>query len=80
MAEPIGPLPQPVPSQPMLPKAVPNVPVLSKQMQDQVLTLADHFQKVLDDPTLAMQRSFLNEFANNASDLNRTVDQALLVR
>jgi hypothetical protein len=79
MAEPISPLPQPTPAHPV-PKALPNVPALSKQMQDQVMTLADQLQKVLDDPSLATQRSFLNEFASNVSHLNRTVDQALLVR
>ncbi len=79
MAEPIGPLPQPAPAH-GAPQALPNVPVLSRQMQDQVMTLADELQKILDDPTLATQRSFLSEFASNASHLNRTVDQALLVR
>lgn len=79
MAEPIRSVPQPTPAYPS-PKAPPNVPALSKQMQDQVLKLADHLQKVLDDPTLASQQSFLKEFAYNVSHLNRTIDQALLVR
>jgi hypothetical protein len=79
MAEPIGPLPQPTPLYPG-PKAPPNVVALSKQMHDQALKLADQLQKVLEDPTLAAQQSFLKEFASNASHLNRTVDQALLVR
>jgi hypothetical protein len=79
MAEPIGPLPEPFPSQ-LMPKVVPNVSALSKQMQDQVLTLADHLQKVLDDPAVATQRSFLNEFVSNVANLSRTVDQAISVR
>lgn len=75
MVEPIGPIPYQAMS-----KETPNVPALSQQMQDQVLTLADHLQKVFEDPTLTTQRSFLNEFASNVSNLNRTVDQAFLVR
>lgn len=78
MAESVGPLPPPSP-QPV-PGGSPNVPVLSKQMQDQVLTMADHLQKVLDDPSLSTQQSFLNEFVSNASNLNRTVDQAVQIR
>ncbi len=79
MAEPVRPFPQPTPAHPV-PKALPNVPALSKQMQDQVLTLASQLQKILDDPTLTTQQTFLNGFASNTSHLNRTVDQALLVR
>jgi hypothetical protein len=79
MAEPISPIPQPFPSHPM-PEAYANVPALSQQMRNQVSALADHLQKILDDPTLATQQTFLNEFVNNVSRLNRTVDQALLVR
>jgi len=79
MAESISPIPQPPPSHPAL-RSAPNVPALSKQMRDQVLNLADHLQKIMDDPTLATQQSFLNEFASNASNLDRTVDQAILVR
>jgi hypothetical protein len=78
MVEPIGPLPHPTPL--FGPKAPSNVVALSKQMHDQALKLADQLQKVLEDPTLASQQPFLKEFASNVSHLNRTVDQALLVR
>ncbi len=73
MTEPIRPLSQPAPQQ------SPNIPVLSRQMQAQVMTLADHLQKVMADPSLATESGFLNEFASNASHLNHTVDQAILV-
>ena len=79
MAESISPIPQPPPAHPTQSSA-PNVPALSKQMRDQVLTLADHLQKIMDDPTLASEHSFLNEFASNVSNLDRTVDQSMLLR
>lgn len=79
MPEPIAPLPPQPPSHPGL-NVTSNVPALSKQMQDQVLGLADHLQKIMDDPTLATQQSFLNAFASNASNLCQTVDQAIRVR
>ena len=74
MSEPISPISQPTPQQ------SPNIPALSRQMQSQVMALADHLQKVMEDPSLATQSSFLNEFASNASHLNHTVEQAILVR
>jgi hypothetical protein len=79
MAEPIRSIPEPTPTH-FEPKTAPNVPALSKQMYDQVLTLADQLQKILDDSTLVKQQSFLNEVASNTARLNQTVDQALLVR
>jgi hypothetical protein len=78
MAEPVGPLSQPL--QPQQTSQILNVPALSRQMQDQVLTLADHLQKVKDDPTLSTHQPFLNEFVDNASHLSQTVNQAILVR
>ncbi len=79
MAESIGPLSQPLPPE-QKGGAVPNVPLLSKQMQEQVLSLADQLQKVLEDPTLATQKTFLDEFAHHGTHLNQIVDQAILLR
>jgi hypothetical protein len=79
VAEPVGPIPEPLPAQQTL-KLVPNVPILSKQMHDQVLILADQLQRLLDDPSLAAQQQFLSEFIKNTSSLNQTVDQAILLR
>jgi hypothetical protein len=75
----ISPLPQPFSPEPM-PKGVPNVHLLANQMQDGVLTLADQLQKILEDPTLAAQKTFLDEFAHNSTALSQTVDQAILLR
>lgn len=77
MSHPIGPLTPPPSSQP---SDTPDVPLLSKQMQDQVLAMADQLQKVLDDPSLADQKTFLNDFVHNANQLNQTVEQALRLR
>lgn len=79
MSHPIGPH-TPPPSPHPHPGSVPNVTALSQEMQKQVLTLADQLQKVLDDPSLTTQKTFLSEFAHNATTLNQTVEQALLVR
>jgi hypothetical protein len=75
MTEPIG-----SPSQLPPPQQTPSVITVSQQMQDQVIALADHLQKILADPTLASQSSFLSAFANNVSNLNQTTHQALLLR
>lgn len=69
MAEPIGPIFQPIPSL----QGEPNVPVLSKQMKEQVLMMADHLQKLKEDQSLAFNPFFLGEFVNNALKLNQTV-------
>jgi len=57
-----------------------NVPLLSKQMQAQVLEFADHLQKIMVDPSLSAQEPFLQEFLANATHLNQTVEQAILLR
>lgn len=57
-----------------------NVPLLSKQMQSQVSGLAELLQKVLDDPSLSTEGSFLQKFTENVNQLNKTVEQAALVR
>ena len=58
----------------------PNVPLLSGQMQAQVLEFADHLQKILQDPSLSAQASFLEEFRVNVNHLNQTVEQAMRLR
>ncbi len=77
MTEPIGPS-----SAPMQPAAsqAPNVPLLSKQMQSQALLLANQLQKILEEPSLSTQASFLQEVAGNGQKLNETIEQANLVR
>ncbi len=77
MSHPIGPL-TPPPHPPS--GAETNVPLLSKQMQEQVLAMADQLQKVLDDPSLTGQKSFLDDFAKNAAKLQQTVEQAMKVK
>lgn len=59
---------------------IPNVPVLSKQMQSQTMALAEQLQKILDDPSLSTQQSFLNEVTANGTQLSHTVEQAILIR
>jgi hypothetical protein len=77
MSDAIGPsLP---PSQPA-PAATTNVPVLAKQMQTQVLTMADHLQKILEDPSLSEQPTFLQKMSEDGSHLNQTVEQATQMR
>jgi hypothetical protein len=76
MVEHIGPVSQPLHSH----KAGPDVPVLAKHMKEQVSTMADQLQKLMEDPSLASHSSFLDEFAKNASKLNKTVDQASTLR
>lgn len=76
MPEPIGPI-----SQPFTPmQAGADVPVLAKQMKEQVTSMADQLQKLMEDPSLASHSSFLDEFVKNASKLNQTVDQANTLR
>ena len=58
----------------------PNVPLLSGQMQTQVLEFADHLQKILQDPSLSAQASFLEAFRANVTHLNQTVEQAIRLR
>lgn len=57
-----------------------NIPLLSKQIQSQALALAGHLQKILDNPSLASQESFLKDFKECGNQLNQTVQQAVLVR
>lgn len=57
-----------------------NVPLLSKQMQEKALELASQLRKILDDPSLSSQTSFLQEFSANAKGLNQVVEQAQLLR
>ncbi len=57
-----------------------DIPRLSKQIRTQVLTLAQHLQKVLEDPSLSAQKTFLQELSTNVLGLNQTVEQANLVR
>jgi len=76
MAEPIRPASQSLSS----PQATANVPLLSKQMREEVTAMADQLQRLVNDPSLATQPSFLDEFAKNATQLNRTVDQAIQAR
>jgi hypothetical protein len=57
-----------------------NVPALAKDMQAQTATLLDHLQKVLEDPTLSDQSSFLQIVADNVAQLNRTVEEAIKLR
>jgi hypothetical protein len=78
MVEPTNPIPPSIPTQ-SVSKTL-NIPLLSKQMQDEVLTLADHLKKISEDPTLTNQHSFLSKFANNVSNLNQTVNQALTLK
>lgn len=77
MSHPIGPLTPPPHG---MPEAEANVPLLSKQMQSQVLAMAEQLQKILDDPSLADQKTFLNDFVHNANQLHQTVEQALRLR
>jgi hypothetical protein len=64
----------------MPPPAALNVPLLAKQMQEQTLTLAGQLQKILEDPSLSAQETFLREVTTNGSQLNKTVEQSLLIR
>lgn len=57
-----------------------NIPRLSMQIQFQVLTLARQLQKILEDPSLSAQKTFLQELSTNVLGLNQTVEQANLVR
>ncbi len=79
MSEPIS---GPLSPTPIEPTAVlgQNVPLLSKEMQTRVLQFADHLQKILVDPSLSAQLPFLQEFLANATQLNKTVEQAILLR
>jgi hypothetical protein len=76
MTEPIGPSHH----IPLSPSTVANIPLLSNQMQKQVLALAEHLQKILEDPSLSTQESFLREVTTNGNQLNQTVEQSLLIR
>lgn len=74
MIQPIGSsTPAPLPSST-------NVPALSQQMQTQTATLADQLQKVTEDPSLSEDPSFLERLAKNTDQLNKTVEQANLIR
>jgi hypothetical protein len=57
-----------------------DVPVLAKQMQNLSLRMADHLQKILDDPSLTEQSSFLQKMAEDIAKLNATVEQAIKLR
>lgn len=78
MSEPIS-GPSPVPFEPSAMRAQ-NVPLLSKEMQKQVEQFTDHLRKILVDPSLSAQLPFLQEFLANANQLNKTVEQAILLR
>jgi hypothetical protein len=79
MSEPISGGSYNTPLQPPVPSTL-NVPLLSKQMQSQASTLADQLQKIVVDPSLSTQESFLHEFTENGNQLNQTVEQAILMR
>lgn len=55
-----------------------NIPQLAQHVQTQVSVLADQLQKLLDDPSLSTQESFLNEVHANAMQLNQNVQRAIL--
>ena len=60
--------------------ATANVPALVQQMQEQVLAVAENLQKILEDPSITEQPTFLQKMTNDASHLNRTVEQAINLR
>ncbi len=57
-----------------------NIPLLSKQIKKEALALADQLQKILENPSLSSQESFLKDFNECGNQLNKTVEQAVLVR
>lgn len=78
MADAIGPSYPLTPSQAASTTA--NVPLIAKQMQVQVLTMAENLQKILDDPSLSEQPSFLKKIADDTAHLNQAVEQAVKLR
>lgn len=60
--------------------ATANVPALVKQMQEQVLAIAENLQKILEDPSITEQPSFLQKMTDDGSRLNTTVEQAIKLR
>ncbi len=76
MVDPIGRISHPLHSQ----KAGHDVPALAKHMKEQVLTMAEQLQKLMDDPSLASHAPFLDKFVKNASKLNETIDESITLR
>lgn len=71
------------PSQPLPPQSTPataNVPALVQQMQNQVLAIAENLRKILEDPSITAQPSFLQKMTDDGSHLNLTVEQAIKLR
>jgi hypothetical protein len=60
--------------------ATTNVPLLAKKMQNQVQNLAENLQKIVDDPSLTEQSTFLQKMSEDVSHLNLTVGQAIKLR
>ena len=65
---------------PSAPAATTDVPALAKQMQTHVAVLSDSLQKVLEDPSLSEQPSFLQKMSEDVFHLNQAVEQAIKMR
>lgn len=49
-------------------------------MQEQAMNLAEQLQKILEDPSISAQETFLRAFADNGILLSHTVEQSQTVR
>lgn len=75
MSEPVG-SSLPLPS----PQTAFDIPLIAQQLQEKISALSNTLEKVMTDPSLATQSSFLTTFANQTNQLNQVVEQSLKVR
>lgn len=61
---------------PITPPAT-DIPTLAKQLQTHIAALAENLQKILEDPTLSEQSSFLQKMSADGLHLHQDVEQAI---